>query len=149
LDVIGLRVFLRAIQSHIYQQIEKNCVILVCNANVVYRNLKSEHSQDYARKPQRNCAFMNSTSGSHNSSFNPSSQRICFLYLREALLTLLCLSLTNAALLVHGMFPHICSFSRIIFLQSSLISPAGKYIEMGAGVADSYRFSQQVPLYGT
>ncbi len=24
-----------------------------------YRNLKSENSQDYAQKPQRNCSFMN------------------------------------------------------------------------------------------
>ncbi len=28
-----------------------------------YRNLKSEYSQDYSQKPQRNCAFMNSASG--------------------------------------------------------------------------------------
>ena len=28
-----------------------------------YRNLKSEKSQDYAQKPQRNCMFMNSASG--------------------------------------------------------------------------------------
>jgi len=28
-----------------------------------YRNLKSENSQDYAQKPQRNCKFMNSASG--------------------------------------------------------------------------------------
>jgi hypothetical protein len=28
-----------------------------------YRNLKSENSQDYAQKPQRNCMFMNSASG--------------------------------------------------------------------------------------
>jgi hypothetical protein len=34
---------------------------LVCNVNIVYGNLKYENSQDYARKPQRNCAFMNST----------------------------------------------------------------------------------------
>jgi hypothetical protein len=27
------------------------------------RNLKSENSQDYAQKPQRNCMFMNSASG--------------------------------------------------------------------------------------
>jgi hypothetical protein len=27
-----------------------------------YRNLKSENSQDYAQKPQRNCMFMNSVS---------------------------------------------------------------------------------------
>jgi hypothetical protein len=30
-----------------------------------YRNLKSENSQDYAQKPQRNCTFMNSASGLH------------------------------------------------------------------------------------
>ncbi len=28
-----------------------------------YINLKSENSQDYAQKPQRNCTFMNSASG--------------------------------------------------------------------------------------
>jgi hypothetical protein len=28
----------------------------------LYRNLKSENSQDYAQKPQRNCTFMNSAS---------------------------------------------------------------------------------------
>ncbi len=28
-----------------------------------YRNLKSENSQDYSQKPQRNCSFMNSASG--------------------------------------------------------------------------------------
>jgi hypothetical protein len=28
-----------------------------------YRNLKSENSQDYAQKPQRNCTFMNSAPG--------------------------------------------------------------------------------------
>jgi hypothetical protein len=28
-----------------------------------YRNLKSENSQDYAQKHQRNCTFMNSASG--------------------------------------------------------------------------------------
>jgi hypothetical protein len=28
-----------------------------------YRNIKSENSQDYAQKPQRNFTFMNSASG--------------------------------------------------------------------------------------
>jgi hypothetical protein len=28
-----------------------------------YRNLKSENSQEYAQKPQRNCTFINSASG--------------------------------------------------------------------------------------
>ncbi len=31
---------------------------LVCDVNIVYGNLKSENSQDYAQKPQRNCTFM-------------------------------------------------------------------------------------------
>ncbi len=35
---------------------------LVCNVNIVYGNLRSENSQDYD-KPQRNCTFMNSSSG--------------------------------------------------------------------------------------
>jgi hypothetical protein len=29
------------------------------------RNLKSENTQDYAQKPQRNCTFMNSASGGY------------------------------------------------------------------------------------
>ncbi len=37
-------------------------IAFVCNANIVYGNLKSENSQDYAQKPQRNCTFMNSAS---------------------------------------------------------------------------------------
>jgi hypothetical protein len=35
----------------------------VCYVNIVYGNLKSENSQDYAQKPQRNCTFMNLASG--------------------------------------------------------------------------------------
>ncbi len=30
---------------------------------IIYGNLKSENSQDYAQNPQRNCTFMNSSSG--------------------------------------------------------------------------------------
>jgi hypothetical protein len=30
--------------------------------NIAYGNLQSENSQDYAQKPQRNCALMNSAS---------------------------------------------------------------------------------------
>jgi hypothetical protein len=55
LDVMGtkvFRVFLLASGSK-----------LVCNVNIVYRNLKSENFQDYAKKPQRNCTFMNLASG--------------------------------------------------------------------------------------
>ncbi len=35
----------------------------VCNVNIVYGNLKSENSQDYAQKSQLNYTFMNSASG--------------------------------------------------------------------------------------
>jgi hypothetical protein len=40
------------------------CFKLVCNVHIVYRNLKSEESQDYAQKPQLHCMFMNSAFGS-------------------------------------------------------------------------------------
>ncbi len=72
LEVIGtkvLRVFLLAIHRHLYQRsysptaLRKSGLKLVCNVNIVYRNLMSENSQDYAQKPQRNCTFMNSPSG--------------------------------------------------------------------------------------
>ncbi len=33
-----------------------------CYVNIVYGNRKSENSKDYAKKPQRNCTFMNSDS---------------------------------------------------------------------------------------
>ncbi len=42
--------------------LSKSGLKLVCNVNIVYENLKSENSQDYAQKPQRNCTFMNSAS---------------------------------------------------------------------------------------
>ncbi len=71
LDVIGTkvsRVFLLAIDSHLYSRIllthplSKSGLKLVCNVNIEHRNLKSENSQDYAQRPQRNCTFMNSAS---------------------------------------------------------------------------------------
>jgi len=43
--------------------LSKSGLILVCNANIVNRNIKSGNSQDYAQKPQRNCTFMNLCSG--------------------------------------------------------------------------------------
>jgi hypothetical protein len=43
---------------------------LVCNVNIIYGNLKSENSQDYAQKPQRSCTFMNSASGCVHSLFS-------------------------------------------------------------------------------
>ncbi len=70
-------------QSPLYQQIllPKSGLKPVCNVNIVYGNLKSENSQDYVQKPQRSCAFMNSTSGyvwsrrelRDNTSWGPSS----------------------------------------------------------------------------
>jgi hypothetical protein len=72
-DVIGTKVFLLAIHSHLYSQVlpppphppSRSGLKLVCNVNIVYGNLKSESSQDNAQKPQRNCTFMNSASGLH------------------------------------------------------------------------------------
>jgi hypothetical protein len=40
----------------------KSGLKLVCNVKIVYGNLKSDNSQDYAQKPKRNCTFMNSAS---------------------------------------------------------------------------------------
>jgi hypothetical protein len=61
LDVTGTKAFfLLAIHSHLYNGIYSP---LVCNATIVYGNLKSENSQDYAQKPQLNYTFMNSASG--------------------------------------------------------------------------------------
>ncbi len=37
----------------------KRALKLVSNVNIVYGNLKSEISQDYAQKPQQNCTLMN------------------------------------------------------------------------------------------
>ncbi len=65
----SLKNFLLAIHSHLYQRVlippmSKSGLKLVCNVNVVYnRKLNSENSQDYAQKPQRNCASMNSAFG--------------------------------------------------------------------------------------
>ncbi len=42
-----------------------SCLKLTCNVNIIYGNLKSENSQDYAQKPHQNCTFMNSTSGKY------------------------------------------------------------------------------------
>ncbi len=46
--------------------LSKSGLKLVCNVNFVYGNLKSENSQDYAQKPERNCTFMNSASAYQN-----------------------------------------------------------------------------------
>jgi hypothetical protein len=40
--------------------LSKSGLKLVCNVNIVYGNLKSENSKDYAQKPQRNSTFMSS-----------------------------------------------------------------------------------------
>jgi hypothetical protein len=71
LDIIGtkvLRVFLLAIHSHLYcgfyspPPLRKSGLKLVCNVNIVYENLMSENSQDYAQRPQQNYTFINSAS---------------------------------------------------------------------------------------
>jgi len=54
--------------SHLYQRILlpsplESGLKLGCNVNIVYGNLRSEISQDYAQKPQRNFTVMNSASG--------------------------------------------------------------------------------------
>jgi hypothetical protein len=80
LDVIGtkvLRVFVLAIHSHLYLRfyspfpLEQKWLKLVCNVQTVYANRKSEKSQDYAQKPQRNCMFMNSASVKHAPKWTP------------------------------------------------------------------------------
>jgi hypothetical protein len=72
LDVIGtkvLRVFSLLFTINCYTNgfnspppCSKSGLKLVCNVNIVYGNLKSVNSQDYAQKPQRNSTFMNSAS---------------------------------------------------------------------------------------
>ena len=42
--------------------LEQNGLKLGCNVKIVYGNLKSENSQDYAQKPLQNCTLMNSAS---------------------------------------------------------------------------------------
>jgi hypothetical protein len=71
LDVIGtkvLRVFLLFIVTstngfYFPLPLEQKWFEMVCDIKFVYRNLKSEISQDHAPKPQGNCTFMNSASG--------------------------------------------------------------------------------------
>jgi hypothetical protein len=59
-----LRVVLLAFHGLYYPSppLSKSGLKLVCNVNFVYGNLKSENSQDYAQKLQRNCTFMSSVS---------------------------------------------------------------------------------------
>jgi hypothetical protein len=54
-----------------------------------YRIIKSENSQDYAQKPQRNCTFTNSASGKKSRAKDRSS------YLTEALFSVLKLTLLH------------------------------------------------------
>ncbi len=42
--------------------LSKSGLKLVCNVNIVKGHLKSENSQDYDQKPQRNCPFIKSAS---------------------------------------------------------------------------------------
>ncbi len=49
----------------------------------IYGNLKSENSQDYAQKPQRNCTFTNSASVLHKCTDPVMEKRVVFLILYE------------------------------------------------------------------
>ncbi len=70
LDVIGTNVFLlvfllftaTSTNGFTPPPQNKSGLKLVFNVNIVNGNLKSENSQDYAQKPQRNCTLMNSAS---------------------------------------------------------------------------------------
>jgi hypothetical protein len=66
LDVIGTKVLLFTVTSsngfYFPTTLRKSGLKLVCNVNIVNENLKSENSQDYVQKPQRNCTFMKSAS---------------------------------------------------------------------------------------
>jgi hypothetical protein len=53
---------------------------LVCNVNIVYRNLMSENFQDYAQKLQRHCRFVNSASGLFRSGSGLKLQFVWTLY---------------------------------------------------------------------
>ncbi len=55
--------------------LSKSGLKLVCNVNIVYGNLKSENSQDYAQKPQPNCTFMNSASVQNRIQFRSLSEK--------------------------------------------------------------------------
>jgi hypothetical protein len=61
LDVIrttDLSVFLHAISSRLhYRRVGQKW--LNWFVNIVYGKLKSDNSQDYAKKPQQNCTLMN------------------------------------------------------------------------------------------
>jgi hypothetical protein len=45
--------------------LEESGLILICNVNIVFGDLKFENSQDYAQKPQQMFMFMNSVSAQH------------------------------------------------------------------------------------
>ncbi len=57
------------------------------NINIVYGNIKSKNSQDYAQIPQRNCMFMNSPEDSFSllwSRFSGSGSKISFLWFQDS-----------------------------------------------------------------
>ncbi len=61
----------------------KNGLKLVCNVNIVYGNLKSENSEDYAQKPQRNCVFTNSATGDGSGGESKRSHNCTCHFLRD------------------------------------------------------------------
>jgi hypothetical protein len=56
--------------------LSKSALKLVCNVNIVYGNLKTENSQAYAQRSQRNCTFMNSASGQRETGRRDRSDRL-------------------------------------------------------------------------
>jgi hypothetical protein len=59
----GLRNLYRNLKSENSQDYAQKTIPLPYGLRNPYRNLKTEYSQDYAQQPQQNCTFMNSTSG--------------------------------------------------------------------------------------
>jgi hypothetical protein len=58
-----LRVFFFAIHTHLYRFALRFLLLQTRATLLLYRNLKSAISKDYAQKTQRNSTFMNSASG--------------------------------------------------------------------------------------
>jgi hypothetical protein len=63
----------------------KSGLKLICNVQTVNANLKSENSQEFSKKPQRNCTFMNSASVKHAPKWTPPSLSYSSLLFSEPL----------------------------------------------------------------
>ncbi len=76
-----------------FTPLKKNGLKQVCNVNIVYGNLKSENSPDYAQKPQRNCTFVNLASVSTDDCSDISVDRLVGVRI------VTCVSRSNSSLL--------------------------------------------------